>query len=241
MHRFLPGGRTAVLGLATLLAATSFGGAAPVTLFNADVNEWSSSTPPDNMNGIFPIGGSGAINGGFVVTTGSDGAQIGLRGIQRFIGLLPQTNDGHVATYFAPAGTSGGNLSLWNFDVDIDLRNSPHKLGDYTAIGTITDRNGKVTPIDLSAAGAPSNLVLGQASENPGFSFLSAAFPSFDPNASGVYTFDLTLTPKTFDGDTLEATIKVDVTAVPEPGTLALAGVAISGLALRVWRRKKVD
>ncbi len=241
MRQFLSGGRTAVLGLAVLLAATSLGRAAPVTVFDANVNEWSSSTPADPANGIFPIGGTGEINGGFVVTTGSDGAQIGLRGFLRFIGLLPQTNDGKVATYFAPAGTSGGNLSLWNFDVDIDLRSTTHTLSDYTAIGTITDRSGLVTPIDLLAAGAPSNLVLGQASENPGFAFLSAAFPSFDPSAPGVYTFDLKLTPKTFDGDTLEATIKVDVAAVPEPGTLALAGVAVGGLALRVWRRKRVD
>jgi hypothetical protein len=241
MRQFPSGSRTAILGLATLLAATSLGTAAPVTVFNANVNEWSSNTPPDQMNGIFPIGGTGEINGGFAVTTGSDGAQIGLRGFLRFTGQLPQTNDGHVATYFAPAGTSGSNLSLWNFDADIDLRSTSHSLGDYTATFTITDRGGLVTPIDLVPSTFPDNLVLGQSSENPGFPFLSAAFPSFDPNAPGVYTFDLKLTPKTFDGDTLEATIKVDVAAVPEPGSLALASLAVGGLALRVWRRRKID
>ena len=62
---------------AAFLTATS-AEAAPVTVFNANVNEWSSSTPSDPTDGIYPIGGSGEINGGFVVTTGSDGAQIGL-------------------------------------------------------------------------------------------------------------------------------------------------------------------
>jgi hypothetical protein len=194
--------------------------------------------------GIYPIGGTGAINGGFVVTTGSDGAQIGIRGFQRFLGLLPQLNDGKVATYFAPAGTSGSNLALWNFDADIDLRSTSHTLGDYTATFTITDRLGKVTPIDLVPPNFPDNLRLGQSSENPGFPFLSSAFPSFEPNAPGVYQFDLKLTPKTFDGETLEAAMKIQVmalTAVPEPGALALAGVAVGGLALRVWRRKKTN
>jgi PEP-CTERM motif len=241
MRAFLSGGRAAVLGLATLLAAAASGKAAPVTVFNADVNEWSSSTQSDPTSGIYPIGGTGALNGGFVVTTGSDGAQIGIRASLRFKGLLPQTNNGSVATYFAPAGTSGNNLSLWNFDGDIDLQGTGHTLNDYTAVATFTDRKGLVTPVDLLAAGIPSNLVLGQTSENPGFAFLSAVFPSFDPNAPGVYTFDLKLTPKTFTGDTLEATMNVDVAAVPEPGTLALAGVAVGGLALRVLRRKKVD
>ncbi|MFX5494551.1 hypothetical protein ABTD62_22670, partial [Acinetobacter baumannii] len=70
---------------------------------------------------------------------------------------------------------------------------------------TYTDISGKVTAVDLVASGqAPPNAVLLQEAENPGFSFLAPVFPSFDPNATGVYSFDLKLTPKTFDGDTLE-------------------------------------
>jgi hypothetical protein len=232
------GGRAALLGLAFVFAATSRGEAGSVTAFNANVNEWSSSTLADPTNGIYPIGGSSQINGGFVVTTGSDGAQIGLRASLRFVGLLPQTNDGHAATYFAPTGSSGGNLAKWNFDADIDLRGTGHTLSDYTATATFTDRSNLVTSVNLLTAGIPGNVVLGQISENSGFSFLSAVFPSFNPDIPGVYSFDLTLVPKTFTGDTLEATMHVNVAAVPEPGTLVLASLCLSGLALRTWKRR---
>jgi hypothetical protein len=225
-----------------MLAVATIAPASVVTAFNANVNEWSSSTVSDPMHGIYPIGGSGAINGGFVVATSSltnGGDQIGLRASLRFSGLLPQINDGvFTATYFAPAGSSGGNLALWNIDGDIDLRQSGHTIGDYTATLTFTDRSGLVTPVDAVMSGlAPANTRLGQASDNPGFSFLSPVFPSFDPNAPGVYSLDLTLVPKTFSGDTLEARINVDVAAVPEPTTLALA--LSGGVGLILLRGRK--
>jgi hypothetical protein len=189
--------------------------------FDADVKEWSSSTLPGP--GIYPIGGSGQINGGFVVSTGSDG-QIGLRGFLRTIGFLPQTNDGLLtATYFAPTGSPGGGLARWNAELDIDLRGSGHTLDDYTAIITLTDRSGLVTPVDLVATGLiDGDAVLYQASENPGFPLFAPVFPSFDPNAPGIYSFDLKLTPRTFTGDTLEVAMNIDVGAVPEPSTLVL-------------------
>jgi hypothetical protein len=224
MQRIGAGSRARLIGVAILLAITSHADGSPITVFNGDVNEWSSSTVPDPGAGIYPIGGSGQVNGGFVVTTGSDGAQIGLRAELRGIGLLPQTNNGVSATYFAPAGTSGGNLALWNFDVDIDLRGTGHTISDYSAILTVTAPGGLITPVDLVASDlVPSNAVLSQNSENPGFSFLSSVFPSFDPTAPGQYSFDLTLTPVTFTGDTLNAAINVDVVTVPEPGSAVLA------------------
>ena len=136
--------------------------------------------------------------------------------------VLPQSNNGVSATYIAPAGTSGSNLALWNFEADIDLRGTGHTISDYSAIFTITDISGLVSPVDLVATSfVPSNAVLYQNSENPGFSFLSPFFPLFDPLAPGVYSFDLTLTPTTFTGDTLSASINVDVVAVPEPQRLS--------------------
>jgi hypothetical protein len=215
--------RAALAGLAVLFAATPRGEAGPTVSFDANVKEWSSSTLPGP--GIYPIGGSGQINGGFVVSTGSDGAQIGLRGFLRTIGFLPQTNDGVLtATYFAPTGSPGGNLARWNAEFDIDLRGTGHTINDYTATVTLTDRGGLVTgPVDLVLTGLiDSDAVLYQDSENPGFPLFAPAFPAFDPNAPGVYSFDLKLTPRTFTGDTLEVNMNVDVGAVPEPSTLVL-------------------
>jgi hypothetical protein len=231
--------RFVILALVATGVFAPGGLAGSVTQFNADVKEWSSSTPADPTNGIYPIGGSGEINGGFVVSTGSDGSQIGIRGFLRGVGQLPQTNDGVTATYSAHTGTSGNNLSLWNFDVDIDLRGTGHTLSDYSAVLTFTDRSGLVTPLDLLANGSPGNLVLGQSSENPGFAFLSAIFPSFDPNAPGVYSFDLKLVPTTFTGDTLEASMKVAVSPVPEPAGLVVAGFVALGCCLRSAVRRR--
>jgi hypothetical protein len=227
-----------VAGIVALLVVTPRSEADAVTAFNANVYQWSSSTASNPAMGIYPIGGSGAINGGFVVSTGSDGAQIGMRASLRTIGLLRQANDGVTATYFAPTGTSGGNLALWNFDMDIDLTHTNHTLSDYSATAIFTDRSGLVTPLNLLAAGTPGNLVLGQSSENAGFSFLAPVFPSFDPSAKGVYSFELTLVPQTFSGDTLDVKMNVSVAAVPEPAgiTLALAGAV--GLCLRSRRRR---
>jgi hypothetical protein len=233
--------RPFLFAVTALAAGAAAAPASVVTAFNANVNEWSSSTPSDMANGIYPIGGSGQINGGFVVTTASNGDQIGLRAFLRGVGLLPQTNDGVLtATYLAPAGTSGMNLSLWNLDGDIDLRASGHTISDYTATLTFTDRSGLVTPVDAVGSGlAPANTRLGQSSENPGFPFLSTIFPSFDPNALGVYSLDLTLVPKTFTGDTLEARINVDVVSVPEPASLALALCGSIGLVCCRGRRTR--
>jgi hypothetical protein len=240
MRRISPVGWFLLCGPILFFGLASRSDAAPITAFNANVNEWSSSTVGNSGAGIYPIGGSGEVNGGFVVTTGSDGAQIGLRAELRFMGSLPQTNNGITATYYAPTGTSGGNLSLWNFEADIDLRNTGHNISDYSAIFTVTDRSDLVTPVDLVASGVvPANAVLYQNSENPGFSFLSSVFPAFDPTAPGVYAFDLKLTPTTFTGDTLEASINVDVAAVPEPSPLALVASGAAALIIGRWRRRE--
>jgi PEP-CTERM motif len=232
--------RAALFGLAALLAVSSRGEASLVTTFNASVNEWSSSTALNPGAGIYPILGTGQVNGGFVVTTALSGAQIGIRAELRFVGpVLPQTNDGVLtATYLAPPGSSGGNLAKWSFDVDIDLRHTGHTISDYTATLTFTDRDGLVSPVNLVTSGfVPSNAVLYQNSENPGFSFLAPVFPAFDPNAAGTYSFDLKLVPN-FAGDTLEAKMNVEVT--PEPASIVLlGGMGAVGLVGHAWRRRR--
>jgi hypothetical protein len=200
--------------------------------FNTNLNVWN------------PIGSSGAVNGGFVSDTATDGNQIGLRAELRTLPTpLPQTNDGiNTATYFAPAGPfspSFPTLSKWDFDFSIDLSATGQTVAAYNTTLTITDRSGLVTPVNLQGPGLiPSTSTLYQNAENPGFSFLSGIFPSFDPNVGGVYSFDLLLTPKSGNGDTLEVKMNVDV--APEPATFTLCGIGIVAICGYAWRRRKL-
>jgi hypothetical protein len=215
------------LGLIAAVAATSKG---ETVAFNATVADWSSSTVSSPATGIYPIGGSGQVNGGFVVGSDAAGNQIGLRAELRNFGpVLGQTNDGvETSTYIAPpGGTTVPNRALWNFDYDIDLRASGHTISDYVATLTITDGTN-VDAINLVSSGIiQSNAKLFQDSENPGFAFLSGAFPAFNPNAIQNYGFDLSLTPTFQNGQALEVQMNVDV--APLPGIVPAAGFGMIG------------
>lgn len=232
-------------GLAVVAGSANLADAAPILSFDTDVSEWDSSTaaaPPT----IFPIGGSGQLNGGFVVSEDSVlGAQIGIRAQERFVGpVLSQSNDGSKATYVASNGESAPGESIWNWDFHIDLRgitnpgtSAPLELSDYDATFTVTDVNGVVESIDLNTvlSGALSAARLLQTSQNPGF---ASQLPSvFDPFATGIYNFVLTLTPVTFTGDTLVA--EMDVLVTPEPTGLTLAVLGALGLAGIGWQRRR--
>ena len=138
-------------------------------------------------------------------STSSDpesGAQIGIRAdLRNSVNPLPQTNDGILtATYTAPTGTTSGTVDpgKWNFDIDIDLRNTtgPLTLSDFTAILTVTNPGGAVTTRPTSAPSAiPPTGSWYSPSENPGFGYLAGVFPGYNPNTPGTYGFDLTLTP----------------------------------------------
>jgi hypothetical protein len=206
-----------ILGASFVLCAAAAVASADATRFDTNASEWSSATVP--VPGVVvPIGGSGQVNGSFVVAE-QHGVQIGLRAQRRFlqnVDPLPTSRDAKkVATYLAPTGTSDGDgRATWNYDFHVDLRGAtgPAKgktLGDYTLsldtdIGTTLF--GQPVPWDLGSGLIPA-AVLYQNSLNPKF-----GNAPFDANAEGTYSFTLTLTPATFKGSALSVAMKVVVT-----------------------------
>lgn len=203
----------------TLAAAPQGSGPGRVTV-GTDVSEWSSDTPAGD--GLIPIGGSGQVNGEFVVAE-RNGIQVGLRAQQRHEGVLEATDAGRVGRYEATTGYSDDQgRATWNYDWHVDLRDARGvaagtTLEDYT-LTLETDHVqdtlfGAPTPLDLTFDGAvPGDTVLYQSSQNPEFGDEGpTAADDFDALAENTYHLRLVLTPATFNGPELAVAIEVDV------------------------------
>ena len=174
-----------------------------------DASVWDSAVMEDAVAGIFPVGGSGQLNGEFT-TAERDGVQIGLRATDRVDGLLLASGK-KKGLYVAKTGFDTGttNRAEWNYDIHVDLRDSGTTLGDYTLTLTQTfapslyDQTG---PLDLTFGGFfPDHTVLYQQSWNPVF-----GNDTFDPTVEGTYNLKLTLKPKG-KGKPLSVEIQVKV------------------------------
>jgi PEP-CTERM motif len=148
-----------------------------------------------------------------------------------------------VDTYYALAGTYPGepNRANWSFDLAWDL-------GGCTtcsvALKVDTDPTAGVnlvTLLDLPVGGVPDDFF---ASWNMEMDFGGPSFAGVPGNAlQGTYNFnpfaasstDFSLVVTNTAGSSVSSNITV---AVPEPGSLALAGLALAGLALA--RRRHV-
>ena len=201
------------------------------------------------------FGGSGIPTDPTAISTGG-GITLGLTAHQRFANP-PLTNDG-LGTFTAQAGANDGTpgnpgtAATWNFAYYVDIGTDSFATTplQFTlrydldpGVGTDESALGSLNLGAIAAFAGATNLF--QDSQNATFGFLctpipgfitppASCIPGFDPNVAGEYSFVLTASRSGVE--VARSAILVNVAAVPEPGTLALLGIAMLGAA--VTRRR---
>jgi hypothetical protein len=187
------------------------------------------------------FGGSGIDNTAVAITTYS-GVTLGLTATPRYSNP-PVTNDG-ISAFFATAGVdpAQAGYAQWNFDFYIS--NAGASFASYTAElwYDFDPAAATSTGLGIGIISLPSPLFAGtttvQDSWNLGMSFLATGaagltpptYSSFDPTASGEYSFALVLKDSTA-AEVARSSITVNVASVPDGGSMvALLGVGLMAL-----------
>jgi hypothetical protein len=204
---------------------------AAALLAGLSLSATATQTPVFTTFGGLPVatfGGSGIPNGAVAITTFGQGGILGLTATQRFA-MPVVTNDG--AGRFSATGgafpANAQNLGKWNFDYYID--NAGQTGITYQLFMDVDPSAGE----NFKSFGPSVVSGVAQDSWNLGFDgFETVLSYSFDPNATGEYSFRLVAS----NVDGIIATSAI-VVQIPEPGSLALMGLALAGLV--ALRRKQ--
>lgn len=194
--------------------------------------------------GVATFGGTGIPTDPTAIATNQAGTiTIGLTAHQRYANPA-LTNDG-AGTYTATAGLNNGLDSVphsmgatWNYAYYMSvgdmaqLRNFDIDFYIDTDAGAGTDLSAMLhVDVDAQLGASPLNTL--QDSSNLAF------IPGFNALVAGEYSFLLRITDR-LSGEATTSAINVNVVAgqtVPEPGSFALAGLALIGLAAARRRR----
>mgnify|MGYP003111619153 CR=1 FL=1 len=225
-------------------------------LLSAGVGNAGVLNPEFDDFGSLPaatFGGSGIPNNAVAITTISNSGKtitLGLTATQRYSNP-PVTNNG-AGVFSAELGEDSSNAGYarWNFNYYINV--TPGAAGDYRyrlfydmdpGVGTSDDELGVINIPSLSALQYQNSLNLGFGYLSTGTGIFGVSEPtynSFNPNASGQYTFSLVAYEKVggfgYGEELGRSTIIVNT--VPEPATLAMFSLLAIGAAGAYRRRK---
>jgi hypothetical protein len=243
-----------------VLGALSAGSAFAVASYgNLDATQFSTTAGGANcQDGVYAGTGCSIQNGNFTIDR-SGGIEVGLRAKNRLDFTLI---DGSTGTYHAPVGKSSLSRAMWNYEFSVNTQQGGGALtlNDVSVMVRVdTDAGAGVSfgswldvfanwgdnaytngsGVRVGAGPAQTGEFGVQQSVNPLFGN-SGFMPGFNPNGAGTYEIELAVFGLNDNRQTdfRNVLAGTDITVqVPEPGTLALLGLSLAGMA--ALRRRK--